>query len=221
MTTAKLEITLPDKAWAASVTRAHPEATVMPLAHVSRGDTGFGLALVAATNLDEVIDEITAHPSILELEVVGRADEEATIEFTTDHPLLLFSSKASGTAIELPVRIEGGVAYVEVTGTRERLSALGEHLEALGLEFDVVYVQEYSDPGGMLSDRQRELICTAVELGYYDSPRGCTLTDLAAEFGIAKSTCSEILRRAEEQIISHYVETLPSASGASTRTHQD
>lgn len=209
MTTAKLAITVPDAAWPAAVTRKFDDVTVTPLAHVARGETGFGLALVAADNLDEVLEAVEAHPSVLEFEVIGRTENEATVEFTTDHPLLLFSSKASGTAIQLPVSFEDGVVTAEVTGSRERLSSLTQHLEALGLEFELVYVQEYSDPGGLLSERQRDLLCTALERGYYDTPRACTLTDLAEEFDIAKSTCSEILHRAESEIITRFVEDLP------------
>lgn len=211
MTTAKLEISLPDSVWAAEVTRRHEEVTVSPLAHVSRSETGFGLALISGGDLDVVKAEIESHESIIELEVIGRTNHEMTIEFSTDQPLLLFSSKASGTAIQMPVRIENGIANVEVTGSRDRLSSLCEHLEALDLEFDVAYVQEYSDPGGMLSDRQRELLCAAVDRGYYDSPRECTLTELAEDFGIAKSTCSEILHRAEGQIVRAFRENLPVA----------
>ena len=214
MTTAKFEITLPDKAWPASVTREYPETTVRPLAHASREGTGFGLAMVTAVDLDVVIDAIREHPSILELEVIGSTGDEATIEFTTDHPLLLFSSQASGTAIQLPVTIENGVAEAEVTGSRERLSRLGEHLDALGLSYEVIYVQEYRESDAPLSKRQRELLCAAVDRGYYDSPRRCTLTDLAEEFDIAKSTCSEILHRAEGQIIKQFRENLPGVTSS-------
>ncbi len=209
MTTAKLEITLPDVVWAAEVTREYQGVTVSPLAHVTREETGFGLALVSGADLDPVLSDIEAHDSILEMEVIGRTENEATIEFTTDHPLLLFSSQASGAAIEMPVKIVNGIAEAEVTGSRERLSSLCDHLEALGLEFNVVYVQEYSEPGGMLSGRQRELLCAAVERGYYDTPRSCTLTELAEDFDIAKSTCSEVLHRAEGQVVKQYVDTLP------------
>lgn len=45
----------------------------------------------------------------------------------------------------------------------------------------------------------------AVEAGYYDTPRDCTLTDLAETVGLAKSTCSETLHRAEGQIIKQFV----------------
>lgn len=37
-----------------------------------------------------------------------------------------------------------------------------------------------------------------IERGYYDTPRRCTLTELADELDLAKSTCSERLHRAEE-----------------------
>ncbi len=218
MTTAKLAITLPEKAWPGRVTRELPDTVVTALAHVARDDTGFGLALVSSPDIDSALAIIEETPSILEFEVVSRTDTEATIEFTADHPLILFSSQAAGTAIEMPVRIEDGVATIEVTGTRERLGRLGEHFEQFGLDFEVIYVQEYTDPSGMLSPRQRELMTAAVDRGYYESPRRCTLTDLADEFDIAKSTASEILHRAEGAIITSFIEGLPAATSVESFT---
>lgn len=42
---------------------------------------------------------------------------------------------------------------------------------------------------------------TATDRGYYDSPRGCSTADLAEAVGIAPSTASDILRRAERRVV--------------------
>ncbi|MFC6835487.1 helix-turn-helix domain-containing protein [Halomarina ordinaria] len=59
----------------------------------------------------------------------------------------------------------------------------------------------------LLTERQREFVLEAVDRGYYDSPRGCTLTDLAETFGVNRSAASGVLRRAERRIIEGFVET--------------
>ena len=57
----------------------------------------------------------------------------------------------------------------------------------------------------LLTDRQRTPVETAVAEGYYDTPRDCTLTELAEEVDVAKSTASETLHRAEGKIIEQLV----------------
>ncbi|WP_410766093.1 helix-turn-helix domain-containing protein [Haloferax sp. DFSO60] len=50
---------------------------------------------------------------------------------------------------------------------------------------------------GVLTDRQREAVAVAVELGYYESPRQGTVSEVAAHLGVSKSTAAEHLRKAE------------------------
>jgi hypothetical protein len=59
-------------------------------------------------------------------------------------------------------------------------------------------------PGdGGLTDRQREALVTAHDLGYFDIPRTASLDAVADELGIGASALSERLRRAQ----AHLVET--------------
>ncbi|WP_231186810.1 helix-turn-helix domain-containing protein [Haladaptatus sp. DYF46] len=48
-------------------------------------------------------------------------------------------------------------------------------------------------------------VVEAVERGYYESPRQCTLTELAESFGVSKDTASGILHRAERRIIKRFL----------------
>ena len=50
-----------------------------------------------------------------------------------------------------------------------------------------------------------DLLGTAIERGYYDTPRTCTLTELADAVGLAKSTTSEKLHRAEEKVVKEFL----------------
>ncbi len=61
------------------------------------------------------------------------------------------------------------------------------------------------DVSGLLTERQREFISEAVERGYYDSPRGCTLVELAETFGVNQSAASGVLHRAEGRIIKEFI----------------
>jgi hypothetical protein len=206
MPTAKLHVTLPEHVWVHEITTAHPEAEFRVLAAFPAEETGVGLLEVTAPDLPAVVGAMDAHDEIVRLELHQATGDTALVEFETTAPLLLFSIQEAGLPLELPFTIQDGVADVEVTATRDRLSAFTTQLEAFGMAFDVEYVRELVHSESLLTDRQQELLDAAVEAGYYDTPRECSLTELADRAGVAKSTASETLHRVEEKIIKQYVE---------------
>ena len=52
----------------------------------------------------------------------------------------------------------------------------------------------------LLTDKQREALVAAQQLGYFDIPREITLSDLADELGISQQALSKRLRRAQQTI---------------------
>lgn len=208
MAQATLAVTLPENVWVQQVSTAHPEATFQVLAAVPGGDSGFALVRITGPDVAAVLEEMKNHSQLVDLSLVQWSDGEATVHFETTMPLLLFSSRDSGMPIELPVEIRDGKATVEATGSRERLSQLAEQLSQFGLQYRIERLQDRLHGSQLLSDRQHELVVAAVEQGYYDTPRRCSLTELAGHLDIAKSTCSETLHRAEEAIVKRFVADL-------------
>ena len=91
-----------------------------------------------------------------------------------------------------------------MTAPADRLSTLADQLREFDIEFTVDHVRSTTDPDPLLAAGQRDLLEAALEAGYYDTPRECTLTELAEEVGMAKSTVSETLHRVEEEIIKSF-----------------
>lgn len=209
MAQATLAVTLPERVWVQQVSTAHPEATIRVLAAVPGHETGFALVRITGKDVESVVEDMNDHDQITELSLAQWSDNEATVHFETTAPLLMFSSRESGMPIELPVEIQDGEATIEVTGSRERLSDLAEQLQHFGLQYRVEHVRERLHESQLLSERQQELVVAAVQHGYYDTPRCCSLTELAEKLDIAKSTCSETLHRAEEAVVKRFVEDLP------------
>lgn len=54
----------------------------------------------------------------------------------------------------------------------------------------------------LLTERQREVLDAAIELGYYSVPRRVTSSDVADAVGCAPSTASEHLRKIEARVLS-------------------
>ncbi|MFC7174104.1 helix-turn-helix domain-containing protein [Haloplanus litoreus] len=66
-------------------------------------------------------------------------------------------------------------------------------------------VYDATDPPDLLTDQQSALLVTAVDMGYYDTPRESTLTEVADAADLAKSTASVTLHRAEERVVKEFV----------------
>lgn len=206
MTQARLLIDLPDGLWITDVSKRYPETSFKVLSGVPGDEEGYALIWIRSEQLESVVEEAMDHDTMVELSLLETSESTATIQIETSAPLLLLAAKRSGVPIEMPVSITDGVATVDVAGAHDRLSELGNQFRRLGISFDVEYVQRRSSPEQMLTPKQRELVEAAVELGYYDTPRECTLTELAESVDLAKSTCSETLHRAEETIVKQFLE---------------
>lgn len=55
-----------------------------------------------------------------------------------------------------------------------------------------------------LTERQRETLRMAIDLGYYDAPRRCTLEDLAGTFGVSKAAVHKHLQAAEGKVLKNH-----------------
>jgi predicted DNA binding protein len=57
-----------------------------------------------------------------------------------------------------------------------------------------------------LTDRHRTVVTAALDHGYDDSPRACTVSDVAATLDIAPGTVAEHLRKAESTVLRHLLD---------------
>lgn len=65
---------------------------------------------------------------------------------------------------------------------------------------DLVFVD-----AGCLTERQREVLETAYEMGYFDQPKGANASEVADEVGVAHSTFREHLSAAESKILKSFL----------------
>jgi predicted DNA binding protein len=95
---------------------------------------------------------------------------------------------------------------------RLRVVMIGETSEVLrtaladlppALDVTVERIGPYPDGGelvSLLTDRQREVLDVALDLGYYDVPRGATHRDVAERLGLSVGTVSEHLQKIESRV---------------------
>lgn len=215
MPRANLTVTVPDGVWIGDISRRYPEVQFRILAAFPSDDAGVALTEITATEIESIIAEFAESDSVTELDVLQRYDNGALVQFQTTMPLLLLSAQGAGIPLEMPFNLSGGTIEWEITAPQDRLSELGTQLEGFDIPFTVNEIQQHIEAEQLLTDRQLQLLQAAAEDGYYDTPRRCSLTDLAKNLDIAKSTCSETLHRAEEKIVKEFVDK-PGEPGTET-----
>jgi len=199
---AQLTLTIPDSVWISEVSRSHPNTRFRVLAATANTATGVARIEILGDNPEAVSDEFREYDAVTDLTIFEADSEMCRVQVETTVPLLLTSIQDAGVPLEMPFEVKDGKMALEVTVPQQTLSDLGETLDKFGIQYTVERIQQETDSdSSLLTERQQWLLDEAIERGYYDTPRRTTLVDLAEELDIAKSTCSEILHRAEERVL--------------------
>ncbi len=133
----------------------------------------------------------------LETRMLVEGDDRAAVEAGLDvlqshdgvHECGLISKQADVAHVRT---VRDPVDEAEVTGFVENVGAA------------MTLIQGCQD----LTTAERETLEAAVERGYFRSPRGATLGDLAEEFGVSKPAVSKRLRWGQEKAVGRMVEAM-------------
>lgn len=110
----------------------------------------------------------------------------------------------SGCFLESAIRINVDTLIWNLLSPDTRsINNLVYKIKNEGCDVSDISTHEQNIKGG-LTNRQRQVLLIAFELGYFDIPQRTTLDGLAPKIGCAKSTLDIILRRAERKIMSQY-----------------
>jgi Predicted DNA binding protein len=205
MISASFRIELPAHLWVAELSREFPRSTFRLLSGYRAGETAVELGEILTEQPEAAVEAARSHPSITDHEVLeSESDRVLTKYETTDTDLYAFV-EASSLTIEFPVDVQNGWYEFDLTGTREELDRLQEYLDSLPLSYELLSLVRTTETGGLLTDRQREVLDAGLRRGYFEVPRGCTLAELAAELDVDKSTVSTVLRRGQGRLLKWYL----------------
>lgn len=107
----------------------------------------------------------------------------------------------------LDIRAEGGpLRYRAQVPSRETLLTYQDRCRERGLSFRLLGLYE-GEPSAAdrygVTDRQREVLCTALEQGYFAVPRETSLEELATELEVSGQALSAVLRRGQANLLRH------------------
>jgi hypothetical protein len=201
MIRARFRVDLPGDLWVAEVSAAFPRASLRLLTGVPVDDRTMELGEVLAADPRAVVDRIHAHPDVVASELLYAGDDRALTKYeTVEQGLFEFLGGAS-LPPEFPVVVEDGAMEFTVTATRSEFEALGDHLDAGEVRYDLLSVVHGGSRSGVLTDRQRECLTVALRAGYFEVPRRTTLATVADRLDVDTSTASETIRRGTARVL--------------------
>ena len=106
---------------------------------------------------------------------------------------------------ETPAYLDNNRLVFSILGEDDALSSFLRLVKKTLHDPTILRIQEHSFKDESLlsglTDRQKEILIKAKQLGYYEIPRKVTSSELAKEFKISKSAVLEHLRKAEGKIM--------------------
>ncbi|QLD87337.1 helix-turn-helix domain-containing protein [Natronomonas halophila] len=187
-----------------------PSLTREAILHINRLNDG---TVVLLTQLrgdnDALLEILEDHPAVISYNVSSVRDGlQAYIhaEPTRIASGLLSLTQQHEFVLDTPIEYgpEGGFR-VALIGQEETVRrAIEDVPEGIRVELEQLsdYDPELRELSSLLTDRQREILNTAADLGYYEVPRRATHQDIADELDLSTTTVGEHLRKIEARMLS-------------------
>lgn len=158
-------------------------------------------------------------------QMLSETDEHASVEISTTvlqyyqrHDPIQSTLRMLGPeTIFQPVVVDSGYITIAVLSPNPSgVAAFNEFTKHMRRvvpadDFKLLHVGEYQPEmrlrrGTRLTPRQEEVLRMAIQMGYYNDPRACTLEQLAEAFGVSKAAVHKRLQTAENALIQRQFE---------------
>jgi predicted DNA binding protein len=176
--------------------------------------------------LDNGLSVLRSHDNMADYELLSKRDHVGHVRTEIEQTEAMQTIRDGGGYITGPFYIESGselwhVGFDdrgEADGTLSKLERNHEFDVVERDEPDLPELQDFVQNAGAamtlvegcrdLSDVERKTLETAVQDGYFKSPRSATLGTLADEFDVSKPAVSKNLRRGQRKMIERVVQAL-------------
>ncbi|RLM94742.1 response regulator [Halobellus sp. Atlit-38R] len=195
--------------------------TTVTLEGASLADEGIVSCYVSIEDVDPstVLSAVAPLDALANGRVISDEDGEALFEFRLADASVVVTLVELGASVESFSATGGEGELVVRVPARSDLRALTNAVQSSYPDVSVLAKREVEDAvqstssfrrqlEEKLTDRQRDVMETALASGYFDWPRGSTAEEVAASLGIAAPTFHEHLRSGERKLIeSFFAET--------------
>lgn len=145
-------------------------------------------------------------------ECVLDRDDEQVFVFEVTAPMFpcCLAQRMDGLVDSRPESVSAQQIRLSLIGSQEAIADAVCAYKETGLSPELLRLSRYDGPTrplDALTDRQREILETAHEAGYFEVPRGTTSEEIAKELGLEASTVTEHIQRAERNLLVRHLTT--------------
>lgn len=162
--------------------------------------------------LQSLVRFLESTEAIVSCDVLYSDADIGLVQYTTREPVVYLAALEAGATPIFPVEISNGQLLIEAPISYDRLSRFEVILQEIDASYELLSIRQSPKADELLTTRQQQFVLEAVRRGYYDTPRQCTLTELAELLAVTKGAASGLLHRAEEQIVKEFVASLSGES---------
>lgn len=191
--------------WLAALSTGFPESQFNVSATIPIDEGLLGIVEVRTPDDARLVRNIEAESEVESCELLHTDDQMAVFQFTSRMTESYGALISSEIVPQYPVSLQDGWYSAQLTASQERLSEYLDEITEVGIPYEIISLTHSYNPSEVLTERQWQVVTEAVERGYYEATRRCTLAELAEVFDINKSSMSKLLQRSENRIVSEFV----------------
>ncbi|WP_436936058.1 helix-turn-helix domain-containing protein [Halovenus marina] len=173
-------------------------------------DGTIALLAEAEGDLDRYRELMRESPAVKRFTVAG--DESgfcySQTEATPASRDLLERRETGDFIIEMPIEYtDDGGLHMTIIGEEDTLMTVSDLFDDVEVELQSTgpYFPEAGGVFADLTERQSEVLKTAIGMGYYENPREATLSDLAETLDVDPATVGKHLRTIESKVLKQYI----------------
>lgn len=155
--------------------------------------------------VDELVREIRGHEQVIEADIVRLRAGMLGVVKTRRCPVWMAIEGLTCITRLHTIKSDGSSELTVLTSGKNSLKKLEKRLGSEGVEVKVLKITPMIESDSVTA-RQKRVIRLALDKGYFEYPRKIRQRELAAICKASSSTLSEMLRRAERNIIQRYLE---------------
>jgi predicted DNA binding protein len=153
---------------------------------------------------DQLISTLSSSKDIKDVDLVRLGPHTVMGTITTQNcPVCSTLTGLNCSLLSAVTREDNKMEWRLLLSGNDTLKKVTDRLDSQHIGFKILQLAHLNNVKD-LTARQEQIVKMALEMGYFEFPKKIRLEELSARLGISAGTLSEILRRAEKNILTRY-----------------
>lgn len=212
----RIRVSLPGNAELAAFTTRHPDLRLDILDRLELGPHLVLLEIRLATEEPtDYSDEIRGLPGVRRVVRLEQTRNSSTYRVQFSGRTFVPVVRRLRMMRRFPIQVQNGVAMWGIEGPESKVHQLLRNLADSRVPYELTSIRRVTATKApyALTDRQWDILLRSIAAGYFEVPRGTTLSELASKIGVATSTLSVTLAVIEKKIVLAHLRTAEPRQG--------